>query len=54
MKIKTIKAMSPASLDEKVNKFLENNAIVVIDVEFQATLFEIYVMIRYESSKAAV
>lgn len=47
MRIKTITGFTESGLDRKVNKFLENNTIELIDIQYAASLFYMGAMIVY-------
>ncbi|HLR42903.1 MAG TPA: hypothetical protein VK067_06670 [Pseudogracilibacillus sp.] len=47
MRVKTITGFTESGLDKKVNKFMENNTIEIIDIQYSASLFYMGAMIIY-------
>lgn len=50
MRVKTLWSMDNNRLDRKVNEFLAQPGIRVVDLLFDATLFSYSVMIMYEEA----
>ncbi|MGD6846665.1 hypothetical protein [Rossellomorea aquimaris] len=51
MKITTFRSMTESGLNKKVNNFLENQTIEIIDVKFSITIFDYGVMILYKKKE---
>lgn len=49
MKVKTITGWTEESLDNKVNEFLADPAIEVVELKFSSTIFSYSVMILYKN-----
>ncbi|WP_187442777.1 hypothetical protein [Rossellomorea vietnamensis] len=49
MKVKTITGWTEESLDNKVNEFLNDPAIEVVELKFSSTIFSYSVMILYKN-----
>jgi hypothetical protein len=52
LKIKTFYAMDNRKLDEKVNSFLDNSNIQVVDVKFNHVIFYFSVLILYKEDES--
>lgn len=50
MKIKIFQSISENTVEKKVNKFIEENDIEVIEMQFRATIFYFAVMITYKAA----
>ncbi|MGM0852891.1 MAG: hypothetical protein ACQEWI_09830 [Bacillota bacterium] len=48
MKISTYRSMTESGLNKKVNDFLEDQTIEVIDIKFSMPIFDYGVMILYK------
>jgi|GEM_PF-1408417 len=48
MKVKIFSEWSNETLEKKVNKFLAENDVNVIEMQFKANLFYFAVLIRYD------
>jgi hypothetical protein len=48
MKIKVFSAFSESSLERKVNSFITDTNINVLQIQFQASFGSIYAMVSYE------
>ncbi len=48
VKVKTFYSASTTTLDNKINSFLENNQIKVVDIKFNGSLFYVYAMVLYK------
>jgi hypothetical protein len=49
MKVKTITGWTEESLDNKVNEFLNDPAIEVVELNFSSTIFSYSVMVLYKN-----
>lgn len=47
MKVKVLSALSDKTLENKVNRFISNPKVKVMQMQFQASFGGIYVMITY-------
>lgn len=47
MKVKSFSAMTSETLDKKINDFLVNNHIEVIDIKFSSTIFFFSAMVMF-------
>jgi len=47
MRVKTITGFTESGLDKKVNKFMGNNTIEIIDIQYSASIFYMGAMIVY-------
>ncbi len=47
MKVKSFYAISSKSLDVKINSFLQNDRIEVVDIKFSASFGTIYALVVY-------
>lgn len=52
MKIKLIQSMSETKVEKKVNDFLSNRGIKVLELQYSATAFYFSVMIVYEEANS--
>ncbi|GAB2753866.1 hypothetical protein GCM10027174_31530 [Salinifilum aidingensis] len=48
MKIKTFYSSNPEKLDRRVNEFLDDPAIEVVDVQLSSNVFTAWVLIQYK------
>lgn len=53
MKVKTFTAWSDNRLDMKINAFLDNNSIEVIEVKFVSPIFYYTAMVLYKEKELA-
>lgn len=52
MQVKTFYGYSEKSLDRKINEFLEDSSLEVIDIKFTAPIFYFCAMIIYKKANA--
>ncbi|MGM0843430.1 MAG: hypothetical protein ACQEUT_00530 [Bacillota bacterium] len=50
MKVKTITGWTEDSLDKKVNEFMKDTEIEVVNLHFSSTIFSYSVMILYKDN----
>lgn len=53
MKVKTLWSMDNRKLDQKVNAFLSQAGIDVIDLRYDISMFSFSVMVMYEDIEAS-
>lgn len=51
MQIKMFSSLSDSTLERKVNDFINNNDVQVVEIKFSMNLLEKAVMVIYEASK---
>ncbi|MBB3662412.1 MULTISPECIES: hypothetical protein [Prauserella salsuginis group] len=50
MKIKTFYSSNPEKLDKKVNEFLNDPAVEVVDIQLSSNVFLAWVLIQYNAA----
>ncbi|MFS0612869.1 hypothetical protein [Lederbergia ruris] len=52
MQIKTFRSLSMPSLDQRVNEFIKNPSIEIVDIQFKMPIFDCGAMILYKEKEA--
>lgn len=53
MRVKTFYALSEKGMDRKVNEFLEDTGVEVVDIKFATPIFFFSAMVMYKASESS-